>query len=494
MTERVRFAPSPTGPLHIGGLRTALFNYLYAKKNNGVFVLRIEDTDQKRKVEGSEEYIFDSLEWAGISPDESVKNPGKHGPYRQSKRNDIYKKYVKALLEKKGAYYAFDNAEVLTKARELDEEEKGAFKYNYENRGSFENSLSLSQAETEKRIDDGVPYVIRLWVSPNEEIIGEDEIRNTVRINSSELEDKVLVKADGTPTYHLANVIDDHCMEITTVIRGEEWLPSLPIHVLLYEKFGWEKPKFVHLPLILNPSGKGKLSKRDGDKNGYPVFPIRWKDVFEGYKEKGFLPAAHLNYIAQLGCSSRGEDEIMSLKNIIDEFDLANVQKGGARFDYEKAKWVNQQHIKRLKKEELVSIIKRKRKDLEKSFNDNEIHEIAELIQDRIVLLEDIESLCVMFLESPKKYDEMILQRLEKQDLGELVNKLKKLVENEEISKLKDAVFRFCKNENIGMGVVMQTLRIAVVGTLFGPDIIRVINVIGKYSTLERLKQMKNLT
>jgi len=494
MTERVRFAPSPTGPLHIGGVRTALFNYLYARKNNGVFVLRIEDTDQKRKIEESEEYIFESLEWAGISPDESVKKPGKYGPYRQSERNDIYKKYINELLEKEGAYYAFDTNEELAKARELDEKEKGAFKYNYENRVSFENSLTLSKAETEKRINDGVPFVIRLWVKPNEEIIGEDEIRNTIRVNSNELEDKVLVKADGTPTYHLANVIDDHCMKITTVIRGEEWLPSLPIHVLLYEKFEWQKPKFVHLPLILNPSGKGKLSKRDGDKNGYPVFPIRWKDEFEGYKEKGFLPVAHLNYIAQLGWSTGAEDEIMNLNDIVREFDLANVQKGGARFDYEKAKWVNQQHIKRLKCEELVDIIKEKRKDLENTFDDKKILEIAELIQERIVLLQEIETLCDMFLEEPKEYDEKVLRKLEKHGLNDLVDKLRELIENEETPKLKDAIFKFCQDKNIGMGVVMQTLRIAVVGKLSGPDIMGVINVIGKNSTLDRLKKLKILT
>ena len=491
MTERVRFAPSPTGPLHIGGLRTALFNYLYAKKNNGVFILRIEDTDQKRKIEDSEEYIFDSLEWAGISPDESVKKPGGHGPYRQSERNDVYKKYINELLEKKGAYYAFDTADVLTKAREIDEKEKGAFKYNYENRSSFENSLSLSKEETEKRINEGVPYVIRLWVNPNEEIIGEDEIRNTIRVNSNELEDKILVKADGSPTYHLANVIDDHCMEITTVIRGEEWLPSLPIHILIYEKFGWDKPKFVHLPLILNPSGKGKLSKRDGDKNGYPVFPIRWKDEFEGYKEKGFLPAAHLNYIAQLGWSSDAEDEVMNLDEIIKEFSLANVQKGGARFDYEKAKWINQQHIRRLDRENLINIIKGKKKDLEKTYGTNEILEIADLIQERIVLLEDIESLCDMFLEAPKKYDDKVVQKLEKHDLGELINKIEKLVEDVETSQLKDAIFKFCKEKNMGMGIVMQTLRMAVVGNLSGPDIVEVIKVLGKKSTLERLKKLR---
>ena len=490
MTERVRFAPSPTGPLHIGGVRTALFNYLFAKKNNGVFVLRVEDTDQKRKVEKSEEYIFESLKWAGISPDESVLNPGKFGPYRQSERNEIYKRYIDELIQKKGAYYAFDSSERLSEEREKAERKGGAFKYNYENRELFENSLNLSETETQNRIRKGDPYVIRLWIKPNEEVIGKDEIRNTIRVKSNELEDKILVKADGTPTYHLANVIDDHCMEITTVIRGEEWLPSLPIHILIYEKFGWDKPKFVHLPLILNPSGKGKLSKRDGDKNGYPVFPIRWKDELDGYREKGFLPAAHLNYIAQLGWSTNAEDEIMDLKDIVREFDLKNVQKGGARFDYEKAKWINQQHIKRLEKEELVKLIKSKRKDLEGSYDTKQIFEIAELIQDRIVLITDIENLCAMFLEKPKEYDLKILKKLEKHNIIELISKIEKLIEFSDIYQLKDLVLTFCRKENTGMGAVMQTLRMAMVGNLSGPDIVEVIKVIGKKSTLDRLKKL----
>ena len=411
MIERVRFAPSPTGPLHIGGVRTALFNYLYAKKNKGVFVLRIEDTDQKRKVEASEEYIFDCLAWAGISPDESVKNPGAFGPYRQSERNEIYKIHIAMLLEKKGAYYAFDTKESLTEARIKAEKGSGAFRYNYANRASFDNSLNLSEKETEARISNGDAYTIRLLVRPNIEIISEDEIRKTIRVNSNDLEDKVLVKADGTPTYHLANVIDDHCMEITAVIRGEEWLPSLPIHTLLYEIYGWDKPKFVHLPLILNPSGKGKLSKRDGDKNGYPVFPIAWNGEFEGYKEKGFLPAAHINYIAQLGWSSSAEDEIMSLEEIVDAFDLKEVQKGGARFDYEKAKWVNQQHIQRLNIAMAKSLVLERSPELSKHYDSEAILKIVTLIQERIVLLNDIPILCDMFLNNPKVYNEKDLQK-----------------------------------------------------------------------------------
>ena len=490
--ERVRFAPSPTGPLHIGGVRTALFNYLYARKNNGIFVLRIEDTDQKRKVEASEEYIFESLDWAGISPDESAVNPGAFGPYRQSERGDIYKIYIAELLEKKGAYYAFDSAERLAEARSEAEKTTGAFKYNYANRASFDNSLNLSEEETQQRISNGEAYTIRLLVQPNIEILSKDEIRKTVRVNSNELEDKVLVKADGTPTYHLANVIDDHCMEITTVIRGEEWLPSLPIHTLLYDIYGWKKPKFVHLPLILNPSGKGKLSKRDGGKNGYPVFPIAWNGEFEGYKEKGFLPAAHLNYISQLGWSSSAEDEIMSLGEIVDAFDLKEIQKGGARFDYEKAKWVNQQHIQRLDVEQAKSLILDRCPELKEQYEDEAVLKIVALIQERIELLNDIPALCSVFLEQPKTYDEKGMQKIYKLDLDTLINSIIQLIDENSLDEFKDAVFRFCKDQSIGMGAVMQTLRMAAVGNLSGPDIVEVIKVIGKNSILERLELLKN--
>ena len=491
MIERVRFAPSPTGPLHIGGVRTALFNYLYAKKNKGVFVLRIEDTDQKRKVEASEEYIFDCLAWAGISPDESVKNPGAFGPYRQSERNEIYKIHIAMLLEKKGAYYAFDTKESLTEARIKAEKGSGAFRYNYANRASFDNSLNLSEKETEARISNGDAYTIRLLVRPNIEIISEDEIRKTIRVNSNDLEDKVLVKADGTPTYHLANVIDDHCMEITAVIRGEEWLPSLPIHTLLYEIYGWDKPKFVHLPLILNPSGKGKLSKRDGDKNGYPVFPIAWNGEFEGYKEKGFLPAAHINYIAQLGWSSSAEDEIMSLEELVDAFDLKEVQKGGARFDYEKAKWVNQQHIQRLNIAMAKSLVLEKSPELSKHYDSEAILKIVTLIQERIVLLNDIPILCDMFLNNPKVYNEKDLQKNNKLELNSLITNIIQLIQENSLDEFKDAIFRYCKEKSIGMGAVMQTLRIATIGRLSGPDIVEVIKVIGKNSILERLELLK---
>ncbi len=495
MIERVRFAPSPTGPLHIGGVRTALFNYLFAKKNNGVFIVRIEDTDQKRKVHSSESYIFESLKWANIEPDESSENPGKYGPYRQSERNEIYKTYIQKLIEKEGAYYAFDTPEDLEVKRAEEEKKTGGFKYNFTNRDSFDNSLNLSEEKTKQRINSGERFVIRLKLSPDQEIICKDEVRGNIRVNSNELEDKILVKADGTPTYHLANVIDDYCMKITTVIRGEEWLPSLPIHVVLYDIYGWEKPKFVHLPLILNPSGKGKLSKRDGDKNGYPVFPIAWGNEFKGYREMGFLPEAHLNYIAQLGWSPKVEDEVMSLKEIEQEFSLKEIQKGGARFDYSKAKWVNQQHIQKLPLNVLIGLCKDCEPLLSKTFDHKTIGNIVSLIRERIVLLTDIPQLISTFITSPIVYDKKSVEKIKNPDIdnSSIIEKISDLINSSEnLENLKNSIFSFCKENNIKMGLVMQSLRIAIVGNLSGPDIIEIIKVIGKSRTLERLTNLKN--
>lgn len=495
MEERVRFAPSPTGPLHIGGVRTALFNYLFAKKNKGVFVLRIEDTDQKRKVEASESYIFESLRWVGIEPDESIQNPGKYGPYRQSERNEIYKTYIQELLEKGGAYYAFDTIENLAKKRALKEKEIGGFKYNFANRSSFDNSLNISPEETQKRIKAGENFVIRLKLPPDQEIISKDEIRGAIRVNSSELEDKILMKADGTPTYHLANVIDDYCMKITTVIRGEEWLPSLPIHTFLYEAYGWEKPKFLHLPLILNPSGKGKLSKRDGDRNRYPVFPIAWKNEFKGYREMGFLPSAHLNYIAQLGWSPKVSDEIMSLEEIVQRFNIKDIQKGGAKFDYNKAKWVNQQHILRLPIDELTKLCIDQEPKLSQIFDPETTQNIISLIRERIILLNDIPLLFSIFINSPIAYNEKSIEKIKKSgvEISTIIEKINALISStNDFDKLKDSIFLLCKTDNIKMGLVMQILRIAIVGDLTGPDIIEIIKVIGKSRTFERITNFKN--
>ena len=484
--ERVRFAPSPTGPLHIGGLRTALFNYLYAKKHKGVFILRVEDTDQNRKVEGSEDYIQKSLEWCNIQPDENPVKGGEYGPYRQSERREIYAQYIKNLLNNGKAYYAFDSNDELAIARTEAEKMKGAFKYSADNRKEFRNSLSLSTDECKTLIEEG-DYVVRLKVEPNQDVVTSDLVRGVVRVNSNELEDKILMKKDGMPTYHLANVVDDHLMKITTVIRGEEWLPSLPIHQLLYDAFEWEAPKFMHLTLILNPSGKGKLSKRDGDKNGYPVFPMAWNES-SGYKENGFIPEAHINYIAQLGWSL-GEKEILSLKEMENTFDVKAIQKGGARFDYEKAKWVNQQHLAALSEAELIDRYSSYFEELKEALGE-QLNAAVSLIKERLVLLSDIEKEADCFINDPLDYDAKSLKRMAKIDISKVGSLLKEGITDNEIEKLKDFMQKSGEENDIGLGAFMQVLRVAVVGSLSGPNLIPLLTVIGKDVTLRRLERL----
>ena len=486
--ERVRFAPSPTGPLHIGGLRTALFNYLYARKHQGVFVLRVEDTDLNRKVEKSETYIHESLQWCNIQPDEDPIKGGAYGPYRQSERKEIYANYIQKLIDNGKAYYAFDTNEDLAEARKKGEQEKGAFKYNAENRLDFKNSLSLEGDKAQELVKKG-SYVVRLRVEKDYEVITSDLVRGNVRVNSNELEDKILMKKDGMPTYHFANVVDDHLMEITTVIRGEEWLPSLPIHQLLYDAFGWDAPKFMHLPLILNPSGKGKLSKRDGDKNGYPVFPLSWGES-SGYRENGFLPEAHLNYIAQLGWSL-GEQELMSLKEMEQAFEVKSIQKGGARFDYEKAKWVNQQHLNKIGVKEIVQNYPKYFSELQEKLGQG-FYDAIELIKDRLVLLNDIEKETTCFIKDPVGYQEKSMKRIAKLDLFRIGELIKKGIIENDINNLKDYLVQCSKQEDIGLGAFMQVLRIAVVGGLSGPDLMPLVSVIGKDVTLRRLERLIN--
>ena len=345
---RVRFAPSPTGPLHIGGVRTALYNYLYARKHNGKFVLRIEDTDQKRSVDHAEEYIQSCLAWLGIKPDESPAHPGSFGPYRQSERRGVYQKYILELVKSGLAYYAFDSSESLEQHRNNHETKGKTFIYNWHNRMKLNNSLVLGEEKTKEKLDDGHPYVVRflMWDEKDSSIYRcHDSIRGNVTIDCKLVDDKILYKSDGMPTYHFANVVDDHLMEISHVIRGEEWLPSLALHLKLYDAFNWRSPEFAHLPLILKPNGKGKLSKRDGDKLGFPVFPIQWEEEIMGYKEEGYLPEAVLNFLALLGWNDGGENEIFSLEELVSLFDLKRVHHAGARFDPEKNRWFNQQHI-----------------------------------------------------------------------------------------------------------------------------------------------------
>ena len=487
--ERVRFAPSPTGPLHIGGLRTALFNYLYARRHGGVFILRVEDTDQNRKVEGSEDYIHQSLKWCNIQPDEDPIKGGDYGPYRQSERKTIYAEYIQTLINNGKAYYAFDTNEELTIARTEAEKLSGGFKYNAKNRNDFRNSLTLSPTDCDQFIQKG-DYVIRLKVDKDQTVVSSDLVRGTVRVNSNELEDKILMKKDGMPTYHFANVVDDHLMKITTVIRGEEWLPSLPVHQLLYDAFGWVSPKFMHLPLILNPSGKGKLSKRDGDKNGYPVFPISWNES-SGYKENGFMPEAHLNYIAQLGWSL-GDKEILSLKEMEDSFDVKAIQKGGARFDYEKAKWVNQQHLSALSETELIEKYAPYFDELGKAVG-KQLNAAVRLIKERLVLLGDITIEGDCFINDPVEYDAKSLKRIAKIDLKKVGALLINGIKENEISELKAFMQNSGEENEIGLGAFMQVLRVAVVGSLSGPDLIPLITILGKDVTLRRLDRLINI-
>ena len=486
--ERVRFAPSPTGPLHIGGLRTALFNYLYARKNKGVFVLRVEDTDQNRKVEDSEDYIHKSLAWCNIEPDEDPIKGGAYGPYRQSERKDIYADYIQHLIKNGKAYYAFDSSEELNIAREEAEKNKGAFKYSAENRLKFKNSLSLEKSECDSLIEER-EFVIRLKVDRDETVVSSDLVRGTVRVSTDELEDKILMKKDGMPTYHFANVVDDYLMKITTVIRGEEWLPSLPIHQLLYDAFEWDAPKFMHLPLILNPSGKGKLSKRDGDKNGYPVFPLAWNTSL-GYKENGFLPEAHLNYIAQLGWSL-GENEILSLKEMEQQFEVKAIQKGGARFDYEKAKWVNQQHLSQLSAEDLLNDYPEYLNALNDTIGDATTAAVN-LVKERFVLLTDIEKETNCFINDPTEYDPKSLKRIGKLDIALIVKLLKEGIAEKEMGEIKTYMQETGAAEGIGLGAFMQVMRVAVVGSLSGPDLIPMLSVLGKDVTLRRLDRLIN--
>ena len=487
--ERVRFAPSPTGPLHIGGLRTALFNYLYARKNKGVFILRVEDTDQNRKVEGSEQYILDALKWCQIEADESPVCDAAHGPYRQSERKAIYQKYIALLIDKGKAYYAFDSVEELRIARGKAEKESGGFKYSAQNRLQFKNSLVLDRDTVNEIVETG-NYVVRLKVDPNQTVVTHDMVRGTVRVNTNELEDKILMKRDGMPTYHFANVVDDYLMEITTVIRGEEWLPSLPIHQLLYDAFEWNAPKFMHLPLILNPSGKGKLSKRDGDKNGFPVFPLAWNENI-GYREKGFLPEALLNYIAQLGWSMEEGNEVQNLKDMEFSFDVDRLQKGGARFDFEKAMWVNKEHLAMLSAKDIIADYGEFFKDYADVL-DHQLISCVELIKNRLEVLTDIHKEMKVFIEDPKTYDEKSIKRISKLNIKEIGAYLISMM-GEDLDNLKENISSKANDIDLGMGAFLQVLRVAVVGSLSGPDLIPLVKLIGKDVTLRRLERLMNI-
>ncbi|MFC4633747.1 glutamate--tRNA ligase [Dokdonia ponticola] len=497
---RVRFAPSPTGPLHIGGVRTALFNFLFAKKHGGTFVLRIEDTDQNRYVPGAEDYIRESLDWCGIPYDEGPGREGDVGPYKQSERKEIYAAFAKALLDSKNAYYAFDTAAQLSTLRSELEAKGETFIYNWHNRMQLDNSLVLSEEEVQKRINAGEDYVIR-FKAPQDEILQlHDEIRGDININTNILDDKVLFKSDGMPTYHLANIVDDHLMNITHVIRGEEWLPSLALHVLLYRAFEWEAPKFAHLPLILKPVGKGKLNKRDGDKLGFPVFPLQWKDpktneISSGYREDGYLPEAVINMLAFLGWNPGTEQEIFSLEELIAAFDLTRVNKAGAKFDPEKTKWFQQHYLQEASNETVSASFMELLIKKGVNVSLNYVTTVTALIKERATFVADLWELGSYFFEAPTAYDEKAAKKGWKEDTGELMQQVATIIKGVDpfdAPTLQDAVKGWITRNELGFGKVMQPLRLSLVGAMQGPDVFAIAATIGKEETIARIQKAIN--
>lgn len=490
---RVRFAPSPTGPLHIGGVRTALFNYLFAKQNKGDFLLRIEDTDQTRYVPGAEDYIVKSLEWLNIPFDEGPGKEGNTGPYRQSERKAIYRAYADKLIDSGKAYYAFDSPEELDAYRK-DAEQKGeTFIYNWSSRMHLKNSLVLSPGETKKRLDAGEDFVIRFKISENEMLIMTDLIRGEIKVDSGILDDKVLFKSDGMPTYHLANIVDDHLMEITHVIRGEEWLPSLPLHSLLYRAFGWETPQFAHLPLILKPTGNGKLSKRDGDRLGFPVFPLEWKspegDISAGYREDGYIPEAVINMLAMLGWNPGTEQEIFSLDELVTVFDLERVHKAGAKFDPEKTKWFQNQYFQKLDNGKIATELKvfLNSKNIDYSVD---IDQIVPLLKERASFIPELYDQGNFFFNAPGSYDEKALQKAVKPETKEYLERLLEQVDgitDFSPASISESVKGWIGSENIPFGKIMMPLRLALVGEMKGPDVMNIMSVLGKEESLKRI-------
>jgi len=491
---RVRFAPSPTGPLHIGGVRTALYNYLFAKGNNGVFILRIEDTDQARFVEGAEEYIFDSLKWCGIVVDEGVNEGGKHGPYRQSERLHLYKQYADILVDKGYAYYAFDTAGQLEKLRTNAEKEGNTFIYNSSVRERLLNSVSLPETRWKDLLDKGEPYVIRYKMPPDEDIHFDDMIRGHIVVNTGTLDDKVLFKSDGMPTYHLANIVDDHLMEISHVIRGEEWLPSLPLHVMLYRSYGWDSPLFAHLPLLLKPDGKGKLSKRDGDKMGFPVFPLYWPygETVKGYREEGYYPEAFVNMLALLGWNPGTEQEIFSMEELINVFSIERVHKSGSRFDPEKARWFNHYYLQSKSNNQLALEFRDYLRAQGHHHDIGDLETIISLVKERVSFVKDIWHETDFFFRQPQSYDsEVIKKRWLPETPGQLFE-LRKLLEG--LDKFtpavtEEAVKNWIAEKEYKIGDVMNALRLVIVGASRGPHMFDIISWIGKEETLKRIEK-----
>lgn len=496
---RVRFAPSPTGPLHLGGVRTALYDYLFAKNQGGDFVLRIEDTDTARYVEGAEDYIMEALEWCGIIPDESPKHGGKFAPYRQSERRDIYDKYIAEILKTEHAYLAFDTPEELDEVRKEFEQGGDVFAYNYITREKLKNSLTLSKEEVQNLLDQNVPYAIRFRMPIDRTLNLEDIIRGKFSVNTNTLDDKVLVKNDGMPTYHFANVVDDHEMEISHVIRGEEWLPSLGLHYLLYEAMGWEKPQFAHLSLILKPEGKGKLSKRDGDKFGFPVFPLNFKDpetgnVSKGFREEGYLPEAFINMVALLGWTPAEDREILTLEEMAAEFDLQKVHKAGARFSKEKAEWFNHEYLKTKEDSEILTLLKNTVEIDLKKMSDAQLLKIIALMKERATFIKDIYTESKFFFEAPTDYDEKAIKKAWNETAAGILKDFSDHLANSRFAEgtLKQELHDFAETKGIGMGKLMMPLRLSLVGELKGPEIPDILEILGKEESIARIKNALN--
>ena len=489
---RVRFAPSPTGPLHIGGVRTALYNYLFAKKNKGTFILRIEDTDQSRYTEGAEEYIMDSLRWCGIIVDEGIREGGKFGPYRQSDKKAAFREFADTLINKGDAYYAFDTSEQLEALRRESEKAGNTFIYNFANREKLNNSVSLKEADWKEKIERGEPYVIRYKMPHNEEIHFNDLIRGQIVVNTSTLDDKVLFKSDGMPTYHLAHIVDDHYMEISHVIRGEEWLPSLPLHLIIYRSFGWEPPLYAHLPLLLKPDGKGKLSKRDGDTMGFPVFPLFWPygETAKGYREEGYYPDAFVNMLALLGWNPGTEQEIFSMQELIEAFSIERVGKSGSKFDPEKAKWFNHQYLQKKTNNQLSMEFREILRTHGKHEDIVDLESLIGMVKERVSFVKDIWAQTDFFFKTPETYDQEVIKKRWKEDSASLLLELK-----EELKKIDDfsagstepVIKAWIEKKGYNTGAIMTVFRLVIVGASRGPHIFDIIGWIGKEETLNRI-------
>ncbi|MDR4987980.1 MAG: glutamate--tRNA ligase [Bacteroidales bacterium] len=503
MSVTVRFAPSPTGPLHMGGVRTALYNYLFAKKHGGKFTLRIEDTDQKRFVPGAEQYIMDALRWCGIHWDEGPDTGGPHAPYRQSERREVYHKYALQLIESQHAYYAFDTPEELDQMRHrLEQDGNGNPQYDNKSRMLMSNSLTLSPEEVRQKLDAGQPYVIRFKTPVDEEVVVQDLIRGKVVVSSNLLDDKVIFKSDGLPTYHLANVVDDYLMEISHVIRGEEWLPSAPLHVLLYRCLGWEgqMPAFAHLPLLLKPDGKGKLSKRDGDRLGFPVFPLEWKDPVSGessagYRESGYFPEAFVNLLALLGWNPGTEQEVFSMDELISAFSLERVGKSGARFDPEKAKWFNHQHLQKLSEDQVAALFGEELAAKGISCDTNVLVKIAGLFRERVNFIDELYQQSLFLFKAPVSYDMKFASKKWKPGTPAILMNLVSVLEDTQpfnVPALDAALHRFMEDRRIAAGQIMPVLRLALVGAGMGPDLKEIMALLGKEEVVRRIKHAVN--